>query len=146
MLNKRFFVIILLVALLFVLFTENVNASYLGNIHGFGNYNVYTDTNGDIVVEIETDGTNVQSDRNHWKGKFDSLFAQYGKTITWLTGIATITLVAVFIWLCIKSAFMASEHWIIKRQTMTAMLWVGVGTALMGSTTLILLIFQNAFI
>ena len=146
MLNKR--ICILLVVLLCCIFAENVFATpAIDGVQGFGGFIISEDpATGDLTVIVSGDGATINTDRTQWIGLFDQLFAKYGKTITWATGVATITLVGVFIWLCVKSAFVASEHWILKRQTMMAMLWVGVGTALMGSTTLILLIFQNAFI
>ena len=148
MLMKKIMIVLIISVLAFFLFTNVVSAtdSYLNNVKGFGGYQIYEDGNGEIVVQVGGQGSTAVSDMKYWKSSLDDLFAQYGKTITWVTGVATATLVAVFIWLCVKSAFIASEHWIIKRQTMMAMLWVGIGTAMMGSTTLILIIFQNAFI
>lgn len=145
MLAKRI-TIIVLVCILLSLIGLDVFASVY-NVIGFGNYYIYQDpNNGQIIVKGQTAGSNIKNDRNKYIGQFDMLFARYGKTITWITGVATMTLVAVFVILCVKNAFMASEHWIIKRQTMTSMLWVGVGAALMGSSTLILIIFQNLFV
>ena len=147
MLMKRMIVILTAVLLLTVVFVEPVFATgnFLDDVRGFGKYNFSELANGEIHVDAGLAGSTAKKDMEYWKAKFDKLFIQYGKTITFCTGVATMTLVAVFIWLCVKNAFVASEHWILKRQTMMSMLWVGVGTALMGSTTLILLIFQNAF-
>ena len=145
MLMKRMMIIFIVVLFCF-LFVDNVFASDMDNVHGFGGFHIGIDANGDLTVYLNGQGSTMKTDRNDYKAYFDNLFVQYGKTITWITGVATITLVAVFIFLCVKSAFVASEHWILKRQTMMAMLWVGIGTALMGSTTLILLIFQNVFV
>lgn len=142
MLNKRIFVIALLAVLCCSLLALPIHAT--SNIHGFGSYYV-EEVGGNLVVYIDEGGT-MTSDQTYWKDKLDLLMEQYGRTITFVTGALTITLVIVFIWLCVKSAYVASEHWILKRQTMIAMLWVGIGTALMGSTTLILILFQNAFI
>ena len=148
---KRILTIVLLLFLLLIMFVEPVYAAhnkplnnFLDDVRGFGGYTAQ-EKNGELYVTAGGGRSNAVDDMNTYKKQFDKLFVQYGRTITWCTGVATITLVAVFIWLCVKNAFVASEHWILKRQTMMAMLWVGVGTALMGSTTLILLIFQNAF-
>ena len=145
MLKKRI-ALVLLVIVLCLTVGETVFASGIDDVLGFGGFLITEDpSTGNLIVAVGGSG-NINTDRANYIGLFDQIFAKYGKTITWITGVATITLVAVFIYLCVKSAFVASEHWIIKRQTMMAMLWVGVGTALMGSTTLILIIFQNIFV
>ena len=141
MLNRKFIIIALLVILFCSLITVPITAA--SNIHGFGSYYV-EENNGNLVVYIDEGGT-MAGDQAYWQDKLDLLMEQYGRTITFVTGGLTITLVIVFIWLCVKSAFVASEHWILKRQTMIALLWVGIGTGLMGSATLILILFQNAF-
>lgn len=138
--SKRILLTVLIVVMCFMIATP----VFASNIKGFGDYYV-TEVNNEIVIYID-ESNNITEDQNYWKDKLDLLMEQYGRTITFITGVLTITLVIVFIWLCVKSAFLSSEHWIMKRQTMMHLLWIGIGTAMMGSTTLILILFQNAFI
>ena len=128
--NKRILLTVLIVVMCFMIATP-VLAS---NIKGFGDYYVEETPDGEIVVYID-ESNNITEDQDYWKDKLDLLMEQYGRTITFITGVLTITLVIVFIWLCVKVAFLSSEHWIMKRQAMIALLWVGIGTAMMGSAT-----------
>lgn len=122
----------------------------LGDIQGFGDYTINEIKIGNTVVgmeiEVNTKDETALTDQSNLADSFTDIFIKYGKTITWATGIATITLVIIWIIQCVKLAFMAPEHWMLRRQTTMSLLWIGIATALMGSTTLILSIFQYALV
>lgn len=134
--TKRMFAIILLVFILCAMVSTHVEA-----VKGFGHFQI-TIENNSIKVRVRQNPS-MEKDQEFWKYSLDVIMIKYGKVITAISGILTITLVIVFIVLCVKCSFLASEHWILKRQAMIALLWVGIGAALMGSSTLFFVLFQN---
>lgn len=137
MLNKR----IIAVIFIFLLFCSLI-ATQAEAIKGFGSFTIEKGPNGELIVRVN-DGTTMKDDQDFWRYSIDIIMIKYGKTLAALSGILTITLVIVFVVLCVKCSFLASEHWILKRQAMMALLWVGIGAALMGSSTLFFVLFQN---
>ena len=77
--------------------------------------------------------------------KLDKLLKSYKEFITLVGGVATITMVAIFITHFIKLGTLGTEHWVVKRSVMIGLLWSGLSAALLGSGTLIFAIVYNAF-
>jgi len=92
-----------------------------------------------------TPNKNISGSRNNDRKEVNHYFKQYSEAITLFGGLATITLVGVFIWHFVKLAGLGTEHWILKRSCMIGMLWSGLAAALLGSGTLTFALFYGAF-
>lgn len=142
MMSKRILAIFIVVLVCFSI-VQPVFA--LSDMQGFGNLTI-TEDHGSITVTVKTEDETPITDRTSMKKSFDSIFGKYGKTLAWFTGISTITLVIIWVVTCVRLAFMAGEHWMLRRQLTFSLLWIGIAAALMGSATLILTIFQYVLI
>lgn len=75
----------------------------------------------------------------------DSKLEKYKEAITFVGGLATITMVLIFMKHCIKLGVLGTEHWALKRNSIMALLWSGLAAALLGSSTLWFAIAYNLF-
>ena len=101
--------------------------------NGVNNFKVSMDSKGNVSVS----GT---SNKNTW----NQIFEKYKKVIVGVTGIATLTLLLVFIISIVNLAANGSNPQ--KRSmALTWILWTGIATGLLGSVTIIFGIAYNAF-
>ena len=70
---------------------------------------------------------------------------EYKTVITFISGLATITMVAIFMKHFIKLAVLGTEHWAVKRNCIIGLLWSGIATVLLGSATTVFAISYNLF-
>lgn len=93
------------------------------------------------VKPVET----LEQTRDYQKTYMEDRYNRYIKVITFITAVATITMLGIFIMHIIKFAATGTEHWIIRRNAMFGMLWSGIATGLLGSATLIMGLAFNIF-
>lgn len=77
--------------------------------------------------------------------KMDSILEKYKEAITFVGGLATITMIVIFMKHCIKLGVLGTEHWALKRNSIMALLWYGLAAALLGGMTLVFAISYNLF-
>ena len=75
----------------------------------------------------------------------DNKLEKYKEAITFASGLATITMVLIFMRHCIKLGVLGTEHWALKRNSIMGLLWSGLAVALLGGMTLFFAISYNLF-
>ena len=75
----------------------------------------------------------------------DNKLGKYRDAIIFTSGLATITMVLIFMRHCIKLGVLGTEHWAIKRNSIMSLLWSGFAAALLGSMTTIFVITYKLF-
>ena len=75
----------------------------------------------------------------------DNKLEKYKEAITFASGLATITMVLIFMRHCIKLGVLGTEHWALKRNSIMGLLWSGLAAALLGGMTLFFAISYNLF-
>lgn len=98
-----------------------------------------------LIIKDATSVESLEQTRDYQKTYMEDRYERYIKVITFITAIATITMLGIFIMHIIKFAATGTEHWIIRRNAMFGMLWSAIATALLGSATLIMGLAFNIF-
>jgi len=75
----------------------------------------------------------------------DNKLGKYRDAIIFISGLATITMVLIFMRHCIKLGVLGTEHWALKRNSIMGLLWSGLAAALLGGMTLFFAISYNLF-
>ncbi len=138
--KKQVFIILILLVICLAMIPQKTFASS----SGIGNFIIEWSGSGALIIRNRENVT-TGTEQLRLTSRFDPILERYGQTLTWISGIATIILVIVFVVLCVKCAFYSTDHWILKRQVMLGLLWVGIATAIMGSMTAFLVLFQFMF-
>lgn len=106
---------------------------------GAGSVEVRMDSDGNII--LEGGGVNFNdSSSNSW----NQIFSRYRNIIVGLSGFATLTMLGAFIFLFTKLGATSGNDQA-RRQTITGIMFTGIATALLGSVTIIMGFFYNAF-
>ena len=105
-------------------------------------------TSGNQIV-VGENGENTRYDIDKDKDKdidqFNKKLEDYNAVITFIGGIATMTMVAIFMKHCIKLATLGTEHWALKRNSIVGLMWSGIAAALLGGSTIFFAITYNLF-
>lgn len=106
-------------------------------------------------AEIKQDGNRIRvsnggsykidSEKEKDVSKINTLLNNYKETITFIGGLATMTMIVLFMKHFIKLAVLGTEHWAIKRNSIMALLWSGLAAALLGGATTVFAISYNLF-
>lgn len=129
--KKKIYILIMFLFLPFMIVP--VNAIDTSNI------SISIGSNKEITVDGVKPYTNTSEVENSKKQQTTAMgkkFEKMNNLLTFITGIATITMLGIFIKNIIHFATLGTEHWILKRQAMFGLLWTGIATALLGSATL----------
>lgn len=105
------------------------------------------ESNGKITVQgagaiSSVDADSTKTTQNTY---MEERYNRYITVLAFISGIAAITMLALFIKHVITFASLGTEHWILRRKAMFGLLWSGIATALLGSATLIMGLAYNAF-
>ena len=110
------------------------------------------DTNVTLSGNSITVGNNFGENKEDMeKGKqndlkeVDNKLGKYRDAIIFISGLATITMVLIFMRHCIKLGVLGTEHWALKRNSIMGLLWSGLAVALLGGMTLFFAISYNLF-
>lgn len=118
-------------------------ASFLSiNSSAIGQYNIKLNGNG---IEVDSYGYDEEKSQKDDLKVITSKIEEYKEVITFLGGLATITMVAIFIKHFIKLGVLGTEHWAVKRSSIMGLLWSGIAAILLGSSTLVFAISYNLF-
>lgn len=131
-------ILIYIFALCLLFFPLTIKAIDVSNLEVVQNGQTLT------VRQIEA-VENLEQTRDAQDQFFVERYGKYITVITFITGIATITMMGIFIMHIVKFAITGTEHWIVRRTAMFGMLWSAVATALLGSATLIMGLAFNVF-
>lgn len=146
--NYMVFLLVLCVAFIPVLLDGQDDGGMLGDFFlpeyalandGAGGVDVEMDGDGNIILEggdVDFQGTS----RSSW----NTLFGRYKNIITGFSGIATLTMLAAFIFLLTKLGATSGNDKA-RRDCLTGILFTGLATAGLGSVTIIMAFFYNAF-
>lgn len=107
---------------------------------GAGGVNVEMDSNGNII--LEGNGVNFGDDSS---SSWNEIFRRYRSIIIGLSGFATLTMLAAFIFLFTKLGTTSGNE-SERRKVITGILFTGIATALLGSVTIVMGFFYNAFV
>lgn len=117
--------------------------------------NTYSIDVSNMVIEENSDGKlqvknvtpvdDANKTAKHQKNYMEERYGRYITVLAFITAIAAITMLAIFIKHIIHLAALGTEHWIVRRNAMIGLLWSGIATALLGSATLIMALAYNAF-
>lgn len=99
------------------------------------------------AITVENDGSRVNADNNRQQDvkAVTKLLENYKVSITFIGGLATMTMVLIFMKHFIKLGVLGTEHWALKRNSIMALLWSGLAAALLGAATTIFAISYNLF-
>ena len=117
------------------------------NVHAIDVSNMNIEFDGHGALNISGVG-GVNQNVNTTQQQNKEMAARYDKYITviaFISAIATITMMGVFIKHIVHFASLGAEHWIVRRNALIGLLWSGIAFTLLGSATLILGIVYNAF-
>lgn len=134
---KKMIVALLLFFSLFTAFSFNTPiVAYADNGDtGVGSIDITMDGDG-----LKVDGSGFSTDS---KTAWDTFFKRYKKFIVGISGMATLTMVAIFIYCFIKlGASTGNEK--ARKEAQVGILWSGVATAGMGAVTLIVGFFYSS--
>ena len=111
------------------------------------NPKISTDGNGaGSQLRVEgNDKYDIDTGKSNDLKQVDDKLSTYATSITFVGGIATITMVIIFMKHCIRLGVLGTEHWALKRNSIMALLWTGLAAALLGSATLWFAIAYNIF-
>lgn len=124
-----------------LLLPKTAAASELMASTGAGGIKVEMGNSGDLVITGE--GTDMFADGNARAG-WNTLFEKYRGIIIGISGFATLTMLAAFIFFFAKLGTTAGNEKE-RRGAITAILFTGIATALLGSVTIIMGFFYNIF-
>jgi len=106
---------------------------------GAGGVDVTMNSDGTVIL----DGGNTSfndTENNSW----NDLFGRYKKIIVGISGFATLTMLAAFIFLFVKLGTVSGNEKA-RKEVITGILFTGIATAALGSVTIIMGFFYNAF-
>lgn len=115
------------------------------------NSNKITMSGNQISVTDNYDNGKIDDEYNVDNGKandakiIDKKLNKYKEAITFVGGIATITMVAIFMQHCVKLGVLGTEHWVLKRNSIVGLLWSGLAAALLGGMTTFFAISYHLF-
>lgn len=101
--------------------------------------------NGNSITVTGGEVTDIEENKKDAVNKITEKLESYKTTITFIGGIATMTMIVVFIRHFIKLGTLGTEHWALKRNSIMALLWSGLAAALLGASTTIFAISYNIF-
>lgn len=136
--KKSVNIILILFSVLFLFLPLKTYAIDVSNLY-------VTQNNGTLTVKNVEGVDSSKNTRDYQDTYMTNRYNKYITVISFITAIATITMAGIFIKHIIHFASLGTEHWIVRRNAMIGLLWSGIATALLGSTTLILAIVYNAF-
>ena len=133
---KKFVVGLLLFISLFTGMSFNApTVAYADNNGGLGNFSISMDDHG---LKVGGDGFSETGSESWTK-----FFARYKKFIIGVSGMATLTMIGIFIYCFIKLGASAGNEKA-RKEAQTGILWSGVATAGMGAVTLIVGFFYGS--
>lgn len=103
-----------------------------------------TDGRGAITVGGGGD-YNISDATADEKKEIDKKMTKFQSSILFVSGLATISMIAIFMKHCIKLGVLGTEHWVLKRNSIMALLWSGLAAALLSGMTLFFAISYNLF-
>lgn len=109
------------------------------------NMNITFDGEGELIVDNISSVDEHTDTAEQQNKEMENRYNKYITVIGFVTAIATITMLGVFIKHVVHFASLGAEHWIVRRNAMIGLLWSGIAFALLGSATLILGLVYNAF-
>lgn len=109
------------------------------------NMNITFDGEGELIVDNISSVDEHTDTAEQQNKEMENRYNKYITVIGFVTAIATITMLGVFIKHVVHFASLGAEHWIVRRSAMIGLLWSGIAFALLGSATLILGLVYNAF-
>ena len=130
--------------LLFVLLLVPI-LSFAMPVHAIDYDNIKVEIGSDSQIIVKNANGIQSTDTKKQTAAMEKKYNKYFTVIAFITAIATITMIGIFIKHCVKFSALGTEHWMVRRNCMIGMLWSGVATALLGSATFVLAIFYNAF-
>lgn len=142
--KKSFSMFFLIIIMMLSFIPIKTNAIEISNMQ-------VVESNGKLTVTGVEDVDNAevtkesQNDFLYGNNGDGGKMGNYITVIAFITAIATITMLAIFIKHVIHFAALGTEHWIIRRNAMFGLLWSAIATALLGSATLIMALSYNAF-
>ena len=106
-----------------------------------------TVTNDGNALSVTKDNhlQTIDSNQEHDVQEITNLLEKYKVSITFLGGLATMTMVLIFMRHFIKLGVLGTEHWALKRNSIMSLLWSGLAAALLGAATTIFAISYNLF-
>lgn len=131
-------IVLILFSVLFFLLPLSVRAIDVKNIY-------ITQSNGTLKVKNVESVDSSKNTKDYQETYMEDKYGKYITVIAFITAIATITMIGIFIKHVIHFASLGTEHWVVRRNSMIGLLWSAIATMLLGSATLILAIFYNAF-
>ena len=131
-------IVLILFSVLFFLLPLSVRAIDVKNIY-------ITQSNGTLKVKNVESVDSSKNTKDYQETYMEDKYGKYITVIAFITAIATITMIGIFIKHVIHFASLGTEHWVVRRNSMIGLLWSAIATMLLGSDTLILAIFYNAF-
>ncbi len=107
----------------------------------FGSINAHAGIFEDGYLNISNDGS-VQAESDSTEKTFGTIMEKYKNVITFVSGIATVTMVAIFILNFMKLGSTATNP-TERQKVLTGLIWSGIAAALLGSVTLIVGVFYG---
>jgi len=138
--NKKIFAWVMLIVVTFCLMIPT--QAFAADPASTGADGVTVTMGEDGGIEIDSAGeVNFDSGK---KGAWDEIFKRYKSIIVAFSGIATLTMMAAFVFLFMKlGATSGNEKE--RRSTITGILFTGIACAMLGSVTIIMSFFYNSF-
>ena len=133
--------ILMLAVFILLLFTTQLNVFAIPD-------RTVENTGDKLRITSGKHGSSTKYDMNNEKKETDKMGKQikkYQELAAFFGGLATITMVGIFMRHCIKLAVLGTEHWAIKRNSIMSLLWSGLAAALLGSMTTLFVITYRLF-
>ena len=134
------FIILLFILIAFPIYFNQVKAIEVSNAtvtEGNGRLSIQgANPIGTVDVDKTTDAQNTYMEKR---------YNRYITVLAFISAMAAVTMLAIFIKHIVTFASLGTEHWILRRKAMFGLLWSGIATALLGSATLIMALSYNAF-
>ena len=141
--NKLMKILLPITMIIFYLILFSISTFAITNPNVSLNGN--SDTGSGQLTVDGNDKYDIETGKANDLEQVDDKLSTYATSITFVGGIATITMVIIFMKHCIRLGVLGTEHWALKRNSIMALLWTGLAAALLGSATLWFAIAYNIF-